>query len=203
MLATSFPLHDIRDAEGFVKATLKQSGIRFTREQHEHMVAEGLAELVKLADRFEPHRPGYEQPGRFSGYAAKYLRLRLDRSWHKYMGAKSQTDPETGKRSWDYPPVPAQITEATLERLGDQRYEGWSNADRLMEEARERIPGVVEVAPDQVVTRGQIEAVATRLAQGMTVRDIADEGPGGMRLKDVEAARGCLASAMTAIGVKR
>ena len=193
MLATSFAIHDIRDAEGFVKATLKQSGIRFSAEQYEHMVAEGLAELVKLGDRFEPHREGYEHPGRFSGYAAKYLRLRLDRSWHKYMRSISVTD-EEGKRRWEYRRPDEELSDVVLDTTPTPQYEGWSNADDLMDQAREHFP------PGEVAG---IEMVATMMAQGMSPRDIADAAPLGMRLRDVEHARGCLASAMTAIGVKR
>ena len=109
MLATSFAIHDIRDAEGFVKATLKQSGIRFSTEEREELVCEGLAILCEMAERFEPQREGYDQPGRFSGYAARYLPGRLGRAWHRHHREHRVEVGADGKRHWVYGQAPQSL----------------------------------------------------------------------------------------------
>ncbi|MGH7458567.1 MAG: hypothetical protein ACREKN_05685 [Longimicrobiaceae bacterium] len=106
MLATSVAIHDIKDAEGFVKATLKRSGIRFEAGEFEELVCEGMAILWELAAKYEPHRAGYAQAGRFSGYAARYLPRRLGRSWHRsHREHRLITNPD-GSRHWVYGEAP-------------------------------------------------------------------------------------------------
>jgi hypothetical protein len=107
LLATYVALHDVQDAEGFVAATIQRSGLTLTRCEHEELLAEGIAILCELAADFEPHREGYAQAGRFSGYAARYLPRRLGDAWHRGNPHHHRIAGENGKRSWHYeaPPV--------------------------------------------------------------------------------------------------
>lgn len=82
MIATT-AMYDVKDVEGFVAGTMKRSGIRFSDDEHDELLAEGLAIMAKLARDFEPHRPGYATAGRFSGYAAAILPRRLHDAWKR------------------------------------------------------------------------------------------------------------------------
>lgn len=102
MLASLVSLHDIADVEGFVHATLNDSGIHFDPAEREELVAEGLLIMCELAAAFEPHRAGYDQPGRFSGYAAWALPKKLTVIWHRrHEEHRYITNPD-GSRSWAY-----------------------------------------------------------------------------------------------------
>lgn len=116
VLPTSVIVHDIRDAEGFVKATLKRSGIRFSPDEYDEMVAEGLAQLWELASAFEPRREGYAQEGRFSGYAARYLPGRIGRAWHRAHREHRQVVGSDGKRRWHYGEGPVSLDGMPAER---------------------------------------------------------------------------------------
>ncbi len=94
-------LLDIRDPRGFVADRIKQSGVILSREQREDLIAEGLMILCELARKYEPRRPGYDQDGKFSGYAAKYLTLRLQDAW-KAMNPTRTVRDEDGKRRTEY-----------------------------------------------------------------------------------------------------
>lgn len=109
MLPTSVTLHDIRDVEGFVKSTLGRSRIRFDSDEREELVAEGIAILYELAASYEPHRPGYKQAGRFSGYAARFLPGRLGRAWHRRHREHRVVTDADGERSWEYGQAPASL----------------------------------------------------------------------------------------------
>lgn len=103
MLPTYVQLHDIEDAEGFVAATLKRSGIKLDGpDEHEELMAEGLCILHELAGKYEPHRAGYEQGGSFSGYAAQFLPRRLGDAWHRSHPEHHRIAGEDGKRKWHY-----------------------------------------------------------------------------------------------------
>lgn len=99
-------LHDIKDVEMFIQAQLNawrtNAGITFLPlEEREWLTCEALCILYELAERYEPHRPGYDQAGRFSGFAAAYLPKKLGDAWHRWHeGHRYVTDPATGKRAW-------------------------------------------------------------------------------------------------------
>lgn len=101
-LAEPIALHDIEDVEGFVNATLNASGIDFQAWEREDLVAEGLVILFELASKFEPHRPGYQQAGRFSGYAAAFLPKKLGDAWHRGRPEHRYVTGEDGKRRWQF-----------------------------------------------------------------------------------------------------
>jgi hypothetical protein len=109
VLATTVQLHDIADVEGFVAGAIQRSSLRshLSEGEHEELLAEGISILYALAARFEPHRPGYAQPGRFSGFAAQFLPRKLGDAWHKWHFEHVRPVGEDGKRHWVYrdPPI--------------------------------------------------------------------------------------------------
>lgn len=110
LLREKVSIHDIADAEGFVAATIERSGVKPKPAEYEELLAEGLAILFDLARKFEPHREGYDTPGRFSGFAAQFLPRKLGDAWHKlHPEHRYVTDPETGKRRWVFYPQPQSL----------------------------------------------------------------------------------------------
>ena len=103
MLAETVALFDVRDVESFVQATINASGRTYTQDMRDELCAEGFRIMLDLAAKFEPHRAGYEHEGRFSGFAAKYLRLKLEDAYHRLCPEHTlRADPETGRRVWHY-----------------------------------------------------------------------------------------------------
>lgn len=110
MLATQVRLHDIDDVEGFVNATLnafergdRPEWARLRGPEREELVLEGIAIMYELAGRYEPRRGEHTQDGRFSGFAAAFLPKKLGDAWHRlHPHHRYVTDPDTGKRDWQY-----------------------------------------------------------------------------------------------------
>lgn len=163
MLATSVALMDIADVEGFVAATLKRSGIRFTPDEHEDLMAEGLAILYQLAQQWQPRMPGHQQDGRFSGYAAMMLPKRLTDAWHK-MHREHTRLRSPGKRQWVYgePAVSLDAVNARRddfgESIGDTR--GFRDTNTATE-------------PDDETQRQEFERIAAGITQA--ARATADD----------------------------
>jgi hypothetical protein len=101
-LAHPTSLGDIDDVEAFVQATLNASGIEFQPDEREDLVAEGICVLYTLWATFEPHREGYAQPGRFSGWAAWALPKKLSNAWHKGRPEHRYVTSKEGKREWRF-----------------------------------------------------------------------------------------------------
>lgn len=76
-------LFDVTDVEGFVAASLTRSHIITNRDEHDELIAEGITILYELAHRYQPHMPGYQHPGRFSGYAAALLPRRMQDAYYR------------------------------------------------------------------------------------------------------------------------
>lgn len=102
MLAGIVSLYDVDDVEAFVQATLNNSNIDFSGEERDELVLEGIAIMCDLAARYEPHRPGYQQAGRFSGYAAMFLPRRLGDAWHRLHPEHCYVTRPDGSREWVY-----------------------------------------------------------------------------------------------------
>src|SRR4051794_32408793 len=87
MLAQLVALEDIDDVCAFVAATLnrfeRDAGVTLEHSERGEHQAEGIALLYDLPGKYEPRMPGYDQPGRFNGYAARYLPRRLGDAWHR------------------------------------------------------------------------------------------------------------------------
>lgn len=111
MLPAKVALYDIDDVESFVCATIEKSGLRahLSESEREDLIAEGLRILYDLAARFEPHRPGYDQAGRFSGFAAQFLPRRLGDAWHSWHPEHRRITDEDGKRRWHYSSSPLSL----------------------------------------------------------------------------------------------
>lgn len=109
LLSRKVTILDIEDAEGFVAATIVRSKIKVSTHEHEELLAEGLAILFDLAQKFEPQREGYEQPGRFSGFAAQFLPRKLGDAWHKMHPEHRYVTGEDGKRRWVFFDAPTSL----------------------------------------------------------------------------------------------
>lgn len=94
-------LGDIRDAEAFVQAAIMRSPIRFDESEFDDAMADGVEALLRLWNRYEPRRAGYETNGRFSGYAAQYLPRKIIDAWHR-RHPEHVADRSNGKRRWTY-----------------------------------------------------------------------------------------------------
>jgi hypothetical protein len=128
MLATTVALHDVRDADAFVHATIndfcKPNGSRgaivLSVDEHDELAAEGLAIMCRLAADYCPRMEGYEQDGCFSGYAAWSLPKKLGDAWHRmHPNHQLATDPVTGRRRWLYG-LPAVSLEAIVAESPDR-----------------------------------------------------------------------------------
>lgn len=109
MIATTVALYDIQDAEGFVAASIQRSRIILhNAQEREDLIAEGLAILCELADRYQPRRDGYARAGSFAGYAAAYLPKRMQDA---YRAARPHTATTTqdGRRTIEYLAAPVSL----------------------------------------------------------------------------------------------
>jgi hypothetical protein len=102
MLSATVSLHDVVNIEGFVRGRLDDSSIRFEAGERDELVLEGIAIMYDLAGSYQHHLPGYEKPGRFSGYAARYLSRRLGEAWHRLHPEHIYTSREDGSREYSY-----------------------------------------------------------------------------------------------------
>ena len=110
MLTATVALFDVDDVEAFVQATLnrfcqansRRGHIVLAPDERDELVLEGLAIMQRLANQFEPHREGYAQAGRFSGYAAQMLPRKLGDAWHALHPEHQLVTQPDGKRRWQY-----------------------------------------------------------------------------------------------------
>ena len=70
-------IHDVLDAEAFVIAAMRTSGITPGRDETEDVICAGMLVLCEMGARYQPRLAGYATNGRFSGYASKYLPGRI------------------------------------------------------------------------------------------------------------------------------
>ena len=115
-LSSRVAIADVDDAEAFVLAAMKRTGLTLAPAEIEELLAEGLLILVKLHDTFEPIREGYDQPGRFSGYAAKFLPRKLLDAWHRL-----HPEHVRSKDGWRYLDPPTHL--AVVQDEGDEDHE--------------------------------------------------------------------------------
>jgi hypothetical protein len=99
-------LHDVEDVHAFVHGTLvrfeRDSEFELTEPEREELHAEGMCILFELASKYEHQRPGYDRPGRFSGFAAMFLPRRLGDAWHRMHEEHRYVTRADGKREWRY-----------------------------------------------------------------------------------------------------
>lgn len=122
MLAAVVSLRDIADVEGFVCATLerfqRESEVELADDEYEELTLEGITIVYELAAKFEPHRAGYAQAGRFSGYAACFLPKRLGDAWHRRHPEHRYVTGDDGKRHWEYLKQTVSLEEELAARPG-------------------------------------------------------------------------------------
>lgn len=95
-------LYDIDDVEAFIVMCIKRSGAPVKTYEYEDIKAEAICILYGMASKFIPQMEGYSQPGRFSGYAIKYMPRKIREAWHRiHEEAQLKTMPD-GKREYVY-----------------------------------------------------------------------------------------------------
>jgi hypothetical protein len=156
-LAHPTSLGDIEDVEAFVNGTLNASGIEFQAWEREDLVAEGLAILYSLFDRFEPHRPGYARPGKFSGFAAMFLPRKLGDSWHRNRPEHRYVTGPDGHREWRFFRAHTSLDEITGDSPRQRGPRGRAGDESGIVDARYWIP--VSATP----TAAAAQARGTRL----------------------------------------
>ena len=70
------------------------------------MVAEGIVILYDLASKFIAHKPGYEKPGSFAGYASRYLPKKMFAAWHKLHPEHVLRAQADGTKRYEYGTAP-------------------------------------------------------------------------------------------------
>jgi hypothetical protein len=115
-------LHDVGNVPAFVQAAVQRwrtgSAVRLEHGEHGELVAEGIVALYELARSYEHHRHGYEQPGSFAGFAARFLPGRLTTAWHRLHPEHVYGTGPDGRRAWRYL-SPALSLEALAEHRPD------------------------------------------------------------------------------------
>lgn len=96
-----FAIYDIEDAYAFCVMCVKRSGAKVRPHEYEDIVAEALCHLWRLSLKFEPQMEGYDQQGRFSGYAVKFLPRIIAREWHRSKENHLYRTQSDGTRRWE------------------------------------------------------------------------------------------------------
>lgn len=113
-LTTVVSIGNVNDAEAFVRHCMKKAKIVLTEHEREDLIAEGLAILVELHQRYEPARDPGGQTGQtkgFYGYALYLLPKKLGDAWHRsnpHHVLRTQPD---GTRKYEYLEQPKSMTE--------------------------------------------------------------------------------------------
>jgi hypothetical protein len=111
-------LRDVRDVEAFVAKHLVKSGVRFSPDEHDEMLAEGIALLYELEAGFEEHRDGYEQAGSFAGYAASLLPRRMRDVYRRLHPEHLERRNPDGSREIEYAPPAVSLHHEDLPQFG-------------------------------------------------------------------------------------
>lgn len=133
-----------------MQRTIDASGINYSPDEREELLAEGLVILFELARRYKPLQPRHagEKAGRFSGYAAMFLPRRLGDAWHRWHPEhRYVTDPTTGRRRWHYDPP-------TMS-LDGLRNSSNTYADHTLDRALSRARGVRDFVPTHAKPKQQ------------------------------------------------
>lgn len=116
VLAQPTALGDVDDIEKFVQATINRSRRIYPPDERDELFCEGLRISYDMWAKFDPRRDGYEQDGRFSGFLAKFLPLKLEDAYHRLHPEHTlRADPETGRRTYVYGERAASLDAMTAE----------------------------------------------------------------------------------------
>jgi hypothetical protein len=190
MLSEPVSMGDIRDAEGFVARTIHNSGRRLARDEFDELKAEGLVILCDLWARFEPHRPGYEKAGRFSGYAAAFLPRRLEDAYNRLHPEHRITRGQDGKREVSYGVAPVSLNGENAPDIGTQ-------INLLGDENFATIDAAVRLLPIQ--QRLVASGVLCGMERGFSTDEIARLHRPPLDRGDVSRFRSAMASAITQV----
>jgi hypothetical protein len=102
-------LYDVQNVDAFVADAIRDGRARLSPAQREELHAEGRQIMLRLARQYQPGKGGRDaENSRFSGFAAKYLRLKLSDAYNRVV----QRDDVEGE--------PAQRPALSLEVLNDR-----------------------------------------------------------------------------------
>ena len=113
-------VYDIEDAEAFVRSIVhRKVKIRaMDPSEREELHAEGMLQLLRLAERFIPRKPGYDKDGSFAGYASIYLPKKITSAWHRMHPEHVQYVID-GKKQYVYGEAPASLNERMEGKIDD------------------------------------------------------------------------------------
>lgn len=184
VIATTVCLGNVRDIEGLVAHTIRRSRIRLSREEHEELLAEGIAIVCDLWSRFVPHRDGYEHAGTFSGYVGSLLPKRLDDAYHK-LHPEHRASRDEGVR-FEYGQAPMSlfgesvgeiVATGAWERLGPSEYDNLPRhpgASMVASIPYEMPPFMASSCAHLPISqRGRAKAMVGHMARGLGIDEIA------------------------------
>lgn len=214
MLSQSVTVRNIQNAEAFVQAAMNRAWViqPHNQDERDDILSEGLAILLELSARFDEHRPGYEKPGSFSLYASKYLPLRLVDAWAKMRREHRYHKDSEGRRVVEFGEAPLSIdAECDADHEHGARNDAYTPGERWLatNDPDPRTPVATGWSPPARVHDAMIQAFGT-LTERETARGVLctmDEGYTvaetalllGMRRKDVDEVRACVASALVGL----
>lgn len=106
MLGRQCQLFDIEDVEAFVMMCIRRSGIKPDPTEFDDLVAEGICILWQMSQKYQHHRAGYDKPGRFSGYAVKYMPRKMKEAYHRSHEHHLHRTQADGTRKWEFMEAP-------------------------------------------------------------------------------------------------
>lgn len=163
-------LYDVENVEAFVRAAVARTNLRLDHDERDELIAEGALILYRLADRYEPHRAGYSDPGSFAGYAASLLPNRLIDAWHKLRQHRYATGPD-GARQWEQGPRAVSLEE--MREQGADVMAATHDSEPDVEPFEARLRNALR---DEFETKVALcTQVAVMRADGMKPREIAKE----------------------------
>jgi hypothetical protein len=111
-------LHDIKDVESFVAANIHRSKVIFhDRGEREQFLADGVAILFELADKYRSRLDGYAQDGSFAGYAARFLPGRMRDAFHALHPEHIARRDADGRRVYEYGERPMSLQHEDMPQL--------------------------------------------------------------------------------------
>lgn len=106
-------IRDVKDAEAFVIAAIRKSGIKPRREEFEDLIGAGLVILCELSHVYKPRMNGYAKDGCFSGYASRYLPARIrDAFFEGHENITVSVDEATSRKVRTTHPPPVHLSSA-------------------------------------------------------------------------------------------
>lgn len=118
MIPAPVALHDIKDVESFVAANIHRSKVIFhDRGEREQFLADGVAILFELADKYRSRLDGYAQDGSFAGYAARFLPGRMRDAFHALHPEHIARRDADGRRVYEYGERPMSLQHEDMPQL--------------------------------------------------------------------------------------